>query len=226
MRIGIVIFPDLDKGLNLVKSITQYSLASIKQILPDEKISSDIDMLLISNGFRWVQAFQSESRSITESIIKFAELGKIIIGFGEGFALLCHLGILPGCFRKDDRMAISSIGYFKISNAYSVLTHRIDRNYILKLPILMYGYTYYASTEELVGMRQQKQILFHFCESNGRLTSNANIVSSVDNIAGVSNLEGNVHGLLARPDMSINSIVEDTLDSRIIFQSLLSWNVL
>lgn len=226
MKIAVISFPDLDGGNRLVRAIEQYCSVQIKRLYFHDKISANVDVVMFSNGFEWIQFFPEKSLRIIESILNFAEHGKIVIGFNEGFALLCYLHLLPGYFKKEESIAISSFGYFKISNANSILTHRIDRNYILRLPVLMYGYTYYATDEELVTIRQQKQILFHFCDNYGRLSESANIFQSIDNISGVSNDKGNVCGMLAFPAFIKNQNIEIQNDSRLILQSILSWNVI
>ena len=68
-------------------------------------------------------------------------------------------------------------------------------------------------------LKKNNQIVFRYCDKNGNITMESNPNGSMDNIAGICNLDGNVVGMMPHPERA----VEDILGSRDgikIFQSV------
>ena len=71
-------------------------------------------------------------------------------------------------------------------------------------------------------MRLQEQILFRYCDENGRISEEINITGAVDNIAGVCNEKKNVIGMIPQPERVVFPYGGNT-DGQAIFDSLMEY---
>ena len=67
----------------------------------------------------------------------------------------------------------------------------------------------------------QNRVVFRYCDAEGRVTDEANVNGSLDNIAGIINEEGNVLGLMPHPERASEALLGSE-DGRVILESLIS----
>jgi phosphoribosylformylglycinamidine synthase len=65
------------------------------------------------------------------------------------------------------------------------------------------------------------QILFRYCDVDGKVTEESNPNGSLDNIAGITNKTKNVFGMMPHPERCADFELGNT-DGREIFESILS----
>ena len=160
---------------------------------------------------------------VRENENSLGDRGKILIGIGSGFRVLCETGLVPGTLRMNkSQRFICRNTFIKPDNDYSVLTHKLSNDVAYRIPIAT-GYGRYTAKEEtLVQMRHQEQILFRYCDENGRISEGVNITGAVDNIAGVCNKKKNVIGMIPQPERAVFAFGRNT-DGCAIFDSLMEY---
>lgn len=223
MHVGVISFPDLDKGQNMKYALEQITDSKVTLLSITQKLPKNIDVIFITGGYRLLKDTKEKIPFLVEELYEAEEKGKIIIGTGEGFAFLSTIKLLPGYFEvRTNDQCFSNFVYLKIHRSQTIMTHRIDKNIILRIPVHYYQLSYRALENELIEMRQNRQILFHYCDAQGRISKMSNPTGSVDNIAGVCNNTGRVFGIFPRPELSF--LIENEIsDGRFILQSVLSW---
>jgi phosphoribosylformylglycinamidine synthase subunit PurQ / glutaminase len=208
MYSGVIAFPDFDCGRELLIALSFVSSNEMTPILPSENNLSRFKIVFISGGSNWLDyiKYKKIDSSIIEAIFDYAEKGGILIGTGEGFNLLCKLKLLPGFFsiNKTGRF-ISKNVFLKINNTNTALTCRVDKEAVLKIPLSCSYGNYQASDSELIKMRQNSQIVFHYCDEYAKVTEKINYTGSIDNIAAISNVKGNIFGIYPRPELAVKN---------------------
>ncbi len=156
-------------------------------------------------------------------MIDFVDRGKILIGIGNGFRVLCETGLVPGTLRMNkNQRFICRNTFIKPDNDYTAVTNKLSNDIAYQIPIAT-GYGRYAAKEEtLVKMRHQEQILFRYCDENARITEEINITGAVDNIAGICNEKKNVFGMIPQPERAVFSFGRNR-DGQAIFDSLMEY---
>ena len=101
------------------------------------------------------------------------------------------------------------------------MTSLLDPQKALKIPIAHGEGNYFADSESLKRMQDNDQVLFHYCDEQGNITENANPNGSVNNIAGVCNINRNVFGLMPHPERAADPILGNQ-DGLGIFESILN----
>jgi len=72
----------------------------------------------------------------------------------------------------------------------------------------------------LNSLKEHDQVLFRYCDANGKVTDAANPNGSKENIAGVCNRNRNVFGMMPHPERAADERLGNT-DGKWLFESLL-----
>ena len=95
----------------------------------------------------------------------------------------------------------------KAQTANSLITSQIDPQRALKIPIAHGEGNYFADADVLKSLNDNDQVLFRYCDEFGNITAESNPNGSLDNIAGICNLERNVFGFMPHPERASDSLV-------------------
>jgi phosphoribosylformylglycinamidine synthase len=94
---------------------------------------------------------------------------------------------------------------------------------VLRIPVSHYDGNYYADENTLQELEANKQIVFRYSGAGGEITREANPNGSLHNIAGITNREGNVLGMMPHPERVCEGIIGGT-DGKLIFESLIEYS--
>jgi phosphoribosylformylglycinamidine synthase len=111
--------------------------------------------------------------------------------------------------------------YITVENAATSFTNRCESGQVLRIPIAHADGNYYTDPVTLAGLKANAQVVFRYCDADGKVTAHANPNGSLDNIAGLINAQGNVLGMMPHPERSAETLLGNE-DGRLIFSSMLS----
>lgn len=226
MTSAVVIFPESDCGRDLISVLRHSFGLDPIAIWHSSDRPIEADLLFLPGGGSLMSAFGMEKMfyfsPVLRHLLNYSFDGGNIFGIGEGFQLLCEMELLPGrvidCGLNDP---VTSNVHLRVENPHKLLTSKIDRSRIIQLPISHRWGSYQASSDDLINLRQNEQIIFRYCDEHGTAYESINYDKSIDNIAAVCNDSGNVFGMLAHPEHAIYPLFNGT-DGRLIFESILS----
>ena len=75
-----------------------------------------------------------------------------------------------------------------------------SKNKALKIPIAHGEGRFHADEKTLAQLKENKQIIFTYCNEEGIATPDSNPNGSLENIAGICNAEKNVFGMMPHPE--------------------------
>jgi phosphoribosylformylglycinamidine synthase I len=182
-----------------------------------KKNLENYDLLFIPGGFSagdYIRAgaiFAARLTPYMNSINKFIDSGKLLIGVCNGFQVLSELGMLPDLDGNKNRamvLAINTSNKFECRYTYVKYT---SKNKIFKqhfsgktfqVPVAhMEGKVLFDSKKTLDKVIENDQILFQYTDPAGNKASYPwNPNGSVMDIAALSNINGNVIGLMPHPE--------------------------
>jgi phosphoribosylformylglycinamidine synthase len=99
------------------------------------------------------------------------------------------------------------------------ITSELQVGQILKMPIAHGEGNYYADDATLDELERNRQVIFRYCDGEGRITSEANPNGSARNIAGICNRGRNVFGMMPHPERCAESLLGNA-DGLPIFKSI------
>ena len=157
-----------------------------------------------------------------QSVIDFANRGGYVFGICNGFQILCESGLLPGVLLGNaSQKFICKNVYLKTMTNKSRLTKTLDKKQALKIPIAHAEGRYHADAATLQELEKNNQILFKYCDENGKINDAANPNGTAMNIAGICNAKRNVFGMMPHPERASELILGNS-DGRLLFESLIN----
>lgn len=184
------------------------------------------DMIMLPGGFSYGDYLRSGAIArfspIMEKVIEFANNGGYLFGVCNGFQILCEAGLLPGALlHNTSHKFICKNVYLRTETSNSLVSRDIEPGAVLKIPIAHGEGRYFADAETLSSLQANDQVLFRYCDENGKVTDDSNPNGSVTNIAGVCNEKRNVFGMMPHPERAADDQLFNT-DGRRLFESILS----
>lgn len=226
MKFGVVIFPGSNCDMDMIYVLRNIMEQEVVELWHKDTDLQNVDAIVLPGGFSYGDYLRSGAIAryspIMEKVIEFAHRGGFVFGVCNGFQILCESGLLPGALlHNENQKFICKNVYIIPDNTTNAITHKLDKQKPLKIPIAHGEGRYYASEETLQQMRVNGQILFRYCNQHGEITSEANPNGSIENIAGVCNQKKNVFGMMPHPERASDDELGNT-DGYAIFESILS----
>lgn len=194
----------------------------------DLKTASEFDAIILPGGFSYgdhlragIIAAYSPSM---EAVKEMAREGKPVLGICNGFQILVESELLEGALIRNDCLTfVCKWVILRTETTRTVFTNEILAHQLLNLPIAHGEGRYFNEKQALKEMHDNDQIVFRYVNEKGDTTVEANPNGSIDNIAGITNLEGNVVGLMPHPERASESILSPYKSSNavLVFKSLL-----
>ena len=108
-----------------------------------------------------------------------------------------------------------------LKNTNSPFTNSCQENEIIQIPISHGEGNYFADSKTLQELNENNQIIFKYSSPSGKISNVNNPNGSLENIAGISNKNGNVLGMMPHPERCCEKILGGT-DGKKIFKSILN----
>ncbi|MCY7353177.1 MAG: phosphoribosylformylglycinamidine synthase subunit PurQ [Cytophagaceae bacterium] len=229
MKYGVVVFPGSNCDDDACHAFGTLLGQEVVKLWHKDHDLQDCDLLILPGGFSYGDYLRSGAIArfspIMNEVIAHAERGGYLLGICNGFQILVEAGLLPGVLlRNENQTFISRNVYLKPETTHSLLTSNLDPNRTYQVPIAHAEGRYFADADTLQRLNDNDQILFRYCDAQGRVTPEANPNGSLENIAGICNTTRNVFGLMPHPERAADPLLGST-DGREILESLLAVTV-
>jgi phosphoribosylformylglycinamidine synthase len=184
------------------------------------------DFIILPGGFSFGDYLRSGAIArfspIMEQVIAFANKGGYVMGVCNGFQILCEAHLLPGALlHNTSHQFICRNAFIRAETTNSLITSQTTRGQVLKMPIAHGEGRFFASDETLKQLNENDQILFRYCDEQGKVTEESNPNGSLHNIAGICNAGRNVFGMMPHPERASDEELDNT-DGRILFEAILN----
>jgi len=211
MKFGVVTFPGSNCDYD--------AYAAAKLIDEDVEFlwhqSTDLlgcDVVILPGGFAHGDYLRSGAIArfspIMQSVVKFAASGGMVMGICNGFQVLVESGLLPGALMRNHHLRFScKFVYIRVERTDLPFTASCRVGDVLKIPIAHKDGNYYNFQGDLQQLKDHNQVVFRYCDRDGKITEASNPNGSADNIAGITNREGNVLGMMPHPERAMESIL-------------------
>ena len=215
MKFGIVTFPgsNCDQDMHHV----------LRNVLNQDTVGlwhkdvdlQNCDVIVLPGGFSYGDYLRSGAIAkfsrIMNSIINFANRGGFVIGICNGFQILCESKLLPGALLHNySHKFICKNTYLSVTSNSSRFTSKYSLNQVIKIPVAHGEGRYHADENTLNSLKENDQIIFQYCNSNGKIDIGSNINGSALNIAGICNVNRNVFGMMPHPERASDSELSNT----------------
>lgn len=172
------------------------------------------DCIVLPGGFSYGDYLRcgaiARFSPMMQSVIEFANAGGKVFGVCNGFQILCESHLLPGALLRNAHQQ------FVCKNVYV----KDPEENIFKLPVAHGEGRFYADEKTLNELEANNQVIFRYCDENGKLSQDANPNGAIRNIAGICNKSRNVFGMMPHPERACSTVLANT-DGRAVIKNLL-----
>jgi phosphoribosylformylglycinamidine synthase subunit PurQ / glutaminase len=224
MKFGVVTFPGSNCDEDMVYVLEHVMQQKVERLWHKEHDLRGCDMIVLPGGFSYGDYLRSGAIArfspIMNEVIAHAAKGGLVFGVCNGFQVLCEAGLLPGTLlHNESQTFICKNVYLRVQTRNTALTNAV-KDQALKIPIAHGEGRYFADDATIKALNDNDQILFRYCDAEGRLREEANPNGSLENIAGICNADRNVFGMMPHPERACDERLGNT-DGKALFNSLL-----
>jgi len=226
MKFGVVIFPGSNCDKDIIFAIQNTIGQQVVELWHKDQDLQNCDVIFLPGGFSFGDYLRSGAIAkfspIMEKVIDFGRNGGYIIGICNGFQILTESGLLPGALlHNTSNKFICKNVFLKINNTNTLVTNSYEKN-VIKVPIAHGEGRFFADENTIKDLKQNDQIIFKYCDSNGEVLESSNPNGSLENIAGICNKEKNIFGMMPHPERAADVLLSNT-DGVALFKSIMNY---
>jgi phosphoribosylformylglycinamidine synthase len=225
VKFAVIQFPGSNCDQDCVAAINSIDGLRAEYVWHKETSLRDFDAIVLPGGFAYGDYLRcgaiARFSPIMQAVVSDARAGKLVLGTCNGFQILCEAGLLPGALVRNRSLRfVCEMVTTRVEVADSPFTHGCAEGTLLRLPVAHGEGCFFADAETLRSLNQYRQVILRYADEQGRVVPDANPNGSIENIAGISNRERNVFGLMPHPDRACDEKL-GSADGAKIFRSMI-----
>lgn len=227
MKFGVVTFPGSNCDEDMVYVLQDIMGQKVERLWHKDTDLKGVDFVVLPGGFSFGDYLRSGAIAklspIMGEVIKHANKGGYVMGICNGFQILTESGLLDGALlHNNNQKFICKNVYLKPTSTTSAITKGLSVDRAYKVPIAHGEGRFYAADDTMKKIQDNDQILFQYCSENGVVSEEFNPNGALLNIAGITNAQKNVFGMMPHPERASDRFVGNE-DGKLIVESLLKF---
>jgi len=225
MKFGVITFPGSNCDQDMIYVLRNLMGQQVEELWHKDTSIKNVDMVVLPGGFSYGDYLRSGAIAkfspIMKEVMAHANRGGYVLGVCNGFQILTESGLLDGALLHNDQQKFICKNIFlKAESKIAGISKSLDKERTFKIPIAHGEGRFYADTKTIDQLEQNDQVLFRYCDASGKIDLESNPNGSLNNIAGVTNKNKNVFGMMPHPERAADSVLANT-DGKLLFESIL-----
>ncbi|MDE1506349.1 phosphoribosylformylglycinamidine synthase subunit PurQ [Ligilactobacillus salivarius] len=217
MKIAVIVFPGSNCDIDLYEALHTVCDADVEYVSYKQDNLDGFDAVMLPGGFSYGDYLRcgaiARFSPIMPAVIEFAKNGKPVFGTCNGFQILTEVGLLPGALKRNNSLKfVCKTVELTVENTNTPFTSLYKKGEKINLPIAHADGSYYADEEILAELEENGQVVFRYSKENPN--------GSLNDIAGITNKQGNVLGMMPHPERAVEMLLGNE-DGLRVFKSLL-----
>ena len=215
-RIAVVTFPGSNDDRDAVHALELLG-AQVSPVWHADEGLPPVDAVVLPGGFSYGDYLRAGAIArfapVMRAVASVAADGGLVLGICNGFQVLCEAGLLPGVLRPNASLSFVCRDVpLRVENAGTPFTSRCEAGQRLVIPVKHGEGCWTYPEEQVAQLEASGQIVLRYDEG-------ANPNGALADVAGVTNGEGNVMGLMPHPEHAVDPLLGST-DGALILGSL------
>jgi phosphoribosylformylglycinamidine synthase len=178
-----------------------------------------VDAVVLPGGFSYGDYLRAGAIArfapVMELVIEGARTGLPVLGICNGFQVLCEAHLLPGALvRNAGRRFVCKDQWLRVERADTAWTGSYQAGAQIVIPVKNGEGAYVADEHTLDALEGEGRVAFRYLHGNPN--------GSARDIAGITNENGTIVGLMPHPEHAIESLTGPGADGLAIFTSVLN----
>ena len=217
MKIAVIVFPGSNCDIDLYEALHTVCDADVEYVSYKQDNLDGFDAVMLPGGFSYGDYLRcgaiARFSPIMPAVIEFAKNGKPVFGTCNGFQILTEVGLLPVALKRNNSLKfVCKTVELTVENTNTPFTSLYKKGEKINLPIAHADGSYYADEELLAELEENGQVVFRYSKENPN--------GSLNDIAGITNKQGNVLGMMPHPERAVEMLLGNE-DGLRVFKSLL-----
>src|SRR5438105_11626034 len=201
-RIGVVMFPGSNDDRDAGWALRALGAEPVPVWHADPALP-ELAAAVLPGGFSYGDYLRSGAIArfspVMAAVASFAAEGGLVLGICNGFQILCEAGLLPGVLRPNTSLRyVCRDVSLRVERTDTPLTARCELGQRLLIPVKHGEGCWFAGEELLAEVEAAGQVVLRYDGDNPN--------GSVADVAGVTNSDGNVFGLMPHPEHAVDSL--------------------
>jgi phosphoribosylformylglycinamidine synthase I len=214
-RIAVVVFPGSNDDRDAAWALGALGADPVP-VWHGEPELPDVGAVVLPGGFSYGDYLRcgaiARFSPVMSAVASFAAGGGLVLGICNGFQILCEAGLLPGVLRPNASLRFVCRDVpLRVERKDTALTARCELHRRLLVPVKHGEGCWFADAELLAEVEAAGQVVLRYDGDNPN--------GSVADVAGVTNAEGNVFGLMPHPEHAVDPLT-GSADGALLLASL------
>ncbi len=224
MKFGVVVFPGSNCDHDAYHVVGKVLGQPVDFIWHQSEQVDSFDVVILPGGFAYGDYLRTGAIArfspVMRAIQRYARRGGLVLGICNGFQILLEAGLLPGAMLRNQGLRfICRQVQIRVETTKTPFTAAAQLGQVLRIPIAHGEGNYFCDAKTLRELERFEQIVFRYTDVSGRHDPRANPNGSLAGIAGISNRERNILGLMPHPERASEAQL-GSADGLVIFRSL------
>lgn len=203
MRVAVVSYPGSNCEAETLRAVRRAGGAPIPVWHRDATLQG-ADAVILPGGFSYGDYLRcgaiARFSPIMEPIRTLAAAGGPVLGICNGFQILCEAGLLPGALVRNAGLHfVSRPVDLRVERTDTPFTGGFTRGDILRVPVGHGEGRYVLAPDALRRLEGDGQVVLRYVVTT-MVDADHNPNGALHDIAGISNPEGNVVGIMPHPE--------------------------
>jgi phosphoribosylformylglycinamidine synthase len=216
-RIPVVVFPGSNDDRDAAQALEGLGADAPLVWHTDDALPPGTTAVVLPGGFSYGDYLRcgaiARFSPIMREVAAFAAEGGLVLGICNGFQILTEAGLLPGALRANASLSFVCRDVpLVVGSADTPFTTRCEAGQSLTIPVKHGDGCWFADSELLAELEHDGQIML-------RYGAGTNPNGSIGDVAGVTNANRNVFGLMPHPEHAVDPLLGST-DGALLLGSL------
>jgi len=224
VNVGVVVFPGSNCDHDTYHVVKHVCGHEARFVWHKDSDLTGLDAVILPGGFAYGDYLRTGAIArfspVMRAVGEFAARGGAVLGICNGFQILQEAGLLPGAMLRNRAVKfLSQPVHIRVERGQTIATEGLPVGQVLTMPIAHGEGNFYAEPEDLLRLEGEGQVVFRYTDAAGRVTEADNVNGSANAIAGVTNRERNVVGLMPHPERAAEAEL-GSADGKQVFEAL------
>jgi phosphoribosylformylglycinamidine synthase len=204
-RVAVVRFPGSNCDEDALRAAERAG-ASAHYVWHRDTDLGQADVVILPGGFAYGDYLRAGAIArfspVMAAVVAHATAGGPVVGICNGFQVLCEAGLLPGALMRNAGLRfVSRPVDVRIETTDTPCTVAYAKGAIITVPVAHGEGRYVAGAETLRELEAEGRVVFRYVGANPN--------GSTADIAGITNRDRNVVGLMPHPERAADPLLGD-----------------